>query len=1118
MSQQVTITISAKDGASQTFVAVGRSAETMASTAQRAGQTAADGIAKIDKQASLTQGSLGKLGKGFDIVTGAAAGLVGSAVVGFLSDSARAAAESEAVMARLETAVGNTGQAFSDLEPSINAALDGAEQLAFDGEDAADALSVLTSTTGDASQALDLLGLTMDIARGRGVDLATAAQAVGKAADGNVAALTRMGVAVADGATAQEALAAAQATFAGQSEAYAGTTQGAFDKLAVTFGNFQEQIGGMLGPMQTVIGLMPGLSSGFSAVAGALGGLQGAGGLSGLIGSLNPIALGFGAITVAVGLMAVAIFDANRAFDDMQTSLGNVQSAINGVNVTALQGALSDLAVAGDEAAYIKIDTGWFQNLADPVTEFNNALSTAIGTVNDTGASVDDFATVFGGLDKALHDQVVSLNDNTKALNDYQTVLNDTGPGAAAAKSQLDILNDAFASGVLGPQEYEKALGDLVTNLPLFDQAATEAAANVKTAQNALSTSIVGTRDEYDKLVVAANNQAATDAVLGERAKTARIEQEKQAEAARQLADTYRSQLVPGIDGAGAAFSNMAAPGEDVLDVLARLAGVMPNVNGQFAGLVDGLNDSASALDGVLGTFSQIDTLGQRSQSAVDIAQSVVGDPGVYAAVDDLLAAGRITLEEYNRAQADEVGIVANNMAIQGDLNAMRFNQISALAEATTGYAEYIGQLSQAPAAEQAVALAMMDTGTQAQIAAAYSATYSATLGEIPKDVATDIVASSAAADPVLFDVYEKLGLISQGANGEIIVNFPDQSQIALDKFTAAFGEGNVTKTADGLIEVTQSDGTTLVYDQFNNLVDKQVTASVNVDLNDPAGLLARGGGGAAANDINAAAMNLSDTAVTISVTADSSQFDNTLATARNTADAFEQAVFTADIAANAEQWDGTLAATTEAGAAFDAALYVADLAANAEQWDGTLTATNADGAAFDATTFIAELAGNREQWDGTLTATIGAGQDFDATVFAADLDADTRNFDAKIANLRGATLGTVYMEVEPKDANANIPGGFALGGTIRSESISGLAKIWPTAARGRTVLVGEAGPELAFLPYGAQVMPSTPSRSRMAADAQNGGMRFYGPVHIHAATPDIQREIQRQLATRSRA
>ena len=1100
MSQQVTITITAKDGSSQTFQAIGRAAQGMASTAQTAGQQAADGIAKIDKQASITEGNLGKLGKGFDVVKGAAAGLVGSAVVGFLSDSARAAADSEVIMGRLQIAVDNTGKAFSDLQPALDDAISGAEGLAFDGEDAAGALTILTNNTGDANKALDLLGLTMDIARGRGVDLATAAAAVGKAADGNVGALSRMGVAVAEGASAQQALASAQATFAGQAEGYASTTQGAFDRLTVTFGNFQESIGGMLGPAQTLIGILPGLTSGFGLVGSAVGGLSGAGGFAGMVAALNPAVLAIGALAVGIGVVTAAMISAQGTVREYNSAIADVTATAMELADPALAQGLAGWAISLEEAAsaYPLAAMGG-KDFGKAVTEYDKALADSMRTTADAGGSLGDFSTLVSGIDRDLHDNVGTVRDATEALADYRAIMADTSPAGNAARDTLALLNRELADGTIHLPEYNREVDRLANEfLPKWADAATNAGGKSRE----LASSIVGTRDEYDRLVTS------TD--------TATKAQQDAWEASDRLAESYRSQLVPQIQGAGEAFGNLAIPGEDVLDLLNRLGGSMPGINEQFAGLVDGLNNSALALDGVLGTFSQIDSLGDRAQSAVDIAQSVVGDPGVYATVDDLLANGRITLEEYNRAQADEVAIVSTVAGLQEDLNVLRFNQIGALQTATSGYATYISKLAEAPQAEQAVALAMMDTGIQAQVAAGYSATYSATLGEIPRDVATQIVADAAAADPVLFDVYEKLGLISQGADGTIIVNFPDQSQIALDKFSAAFGADAVTKTADGLIEVRQSDGTTLVYDQFNNLVDKQVTASVNVDLNDPAGLLARGGGGAAANDINAAAMNLESQAVTISVTADSSDFDNTLAAARESADTLAATTFTAEIAGDAQQWDSTLAATTEAGTVFGETLFVAELGGDAQQWTSTLDATTEAGTTFGETLFVAELGGDSAQWAATLGRAIDDGEAFGATTFLADLDADTRNFDARIAQLRGSTIGTVYMEVEPIDSNKNA--GMQLGGTVRSESVSSLARIWPTGQNGRTILVGEAGPELAFLPLGTQIMPSGASRSRMASDANSGGMRFYGPVHIHAATPDIAREIQRQLATRSRA
>ena len=70
MSTTATITITARDQASQAFQAIGKSAGGMSSSVQQSA-------------------------KGFDVLKGAMAGLASSAVIGFLGDSARAAAEAE---------------------------------------------------------------------------------------------------------------------------------------------------------------------------------------------------------------------------------------------------------------------------------------------------------------------------------------------------------------------------------------------------------------------------------------------------------------------------------------------------------------------------------------------------------------------------------------------------------------------------------------------------------------------------------------------------------------------------------------------------------------------------------------------------------------------------------------------------------------------------------------------------------------------------------------------------------------------------------------------------------------------------------------------------------------
>jgi hypothetical protein len=1103
MSTTATITITARDQASQAFQAIGKSAGGMSSSVQQSA-------------------------KGFGVLKGAMAGLASSAVIGFLGDAARAAAESEVSMARLQQAVENTGASFAELEPALNAAAAAATDMAFDDEDAADALATLTAFTGDANEALDLLQVTMDIARGRGVDLATAATAVGKAAEGNVGALTRMGVAVEEGATASEALAAAQATFAGQAEAYASTSAGAADRIAIAWGNLKEEIGGLAGPLTGIISLLPGLSAGFSAVGSALGALKGAGGFSGLLASINPVVLAMTGGAAAVGLLTAAFIKQREAIAEVSASFDTYESAIADVIDPGLSGLLEGLTLTRDEidnaissnSSFIDALRGTgdvFIDTNEATVNWNSALAQTIDRVQASGGELGTLALTAAELRSQFIESGRGIEEATAALNDYATVIGHTGPGQDQAAATLKALTSAFLTGKISTEQYGAALDAVANKLPYFDAQANKLAQTTQSLaidtyrynsalrDNATYSADAATaaqeladweqqraailqsvdNDRYNSQLRDSATYSADAARAAEEHAAALEQQRIDAEA---LAATFSSALIPAIQGVAGGFSALIVPGEDILDVLSRLGDTAPNVANGFADLVDNLNDSAGALDGVLGAFNQIDQLGNRSQNAEDIATGLVGDPGVYATVDDLLARGLITREQYNQLQADEVRISQANASVQEDLNLIRTGQIDDLADATVNYAAYIDQLSRASDEEQLHALYLMDSANQAKVAAAYSTAYAATLGEIPKDVATDIIANGAMADPVLAGILEDYGLIEQGADGTITVTFPDASEEAVNRFEAMFGDGNVAMTANGLVVVTDDAGNQMVYDQFGNLVDKTVKATIEVTLSHSSGLDSDTIGGIlAGRGISAEDAGVTSTSVAVIIESDITEFEKGLEEAAGLGEEFTENPYTAQLAADAEPWNDTL--ETAAG----------------------------EGKTWEETTFTSDLDGEPQPWNDVLAAAMTDGGTWENEVYITNLDGNRDMFDAVVDSIP-ETVGTRYIEIDGIDSNGDLSdtsGGRQLGGTVRSQDVSSVAKVYQTAANGRTVLVGEAGPELAFLPYGTQVMPSTPSRSRMAADGGNG-MRFYGPVHIHAASPDIAREIERQMTTRA--
>jgi len=1064
MSTDLTVRIQAEDGASKVFQAIGKSADGMARSAESAGQDAARGLQQVDKQAATTERSVGSLGKAFGPLKGAVAGLAGSALVGFLSDSARAAADAEAVMARLETAVGNTGESFADLEPAINAALDGAEQLAFDGEAAADALSTLTNFTGDASEALDLLGLTMDIARGRGVDLATAATAVGKAAEGNVGALTRMGVAVQEGATAQEALAAAQATFSGQAQTYADTTQGAFDKIAVSAGNLQEQIGGLLGPAATLIGILPGLSSGFSLVSGALGGLTGGAGASsvlttvagaagGATGPLLALAPAIAAVGVAAGAAAIPV----TAFVAAMYLTGDPnEKAAQTFGV--LTDGIEKFGLAADDKgteflAFVRDYVGGTINLRD-----------ANGKLTGEQKAANEILPDLVGLNEELFVALVSQIDPNKTLIEQWETLE---PIIAQTIGQQERWNRITLEYGIGLSDYSRAL---MQNQSAID-ANRQAAYRAMIVHGELRTGIVGTRSEYDEYTQSTG--LLTDA--------------QQA-----LVDTLNESLLPTLTEVPGAMQEIVHAGDDYLDIIDRMAS--GRVDG--LGLADDLNDAQQALSGTLGAMEQIAALNDPIEQAVDVVDELMAPLGETGALEawmqrsaDAITNGGTALGLYGDTLTDVSQVQAEYEAVLGGqvqlteaneragraVTEMLLAQVPLVGDQANALADYIEQLRAATPEEQQRAMYLMDSANAAKVAAAQATVYSASVGEIPTTVASDIILNAAQADPVLAGILEDMGYVEVGADGTITVTLPDSSQLALDKFEAMFGEGNV-REANGLIYVTDADGNTLVYDQFNNLVDKTVTATVNVQVggaDSDAVLGALAGRGLSAEDFGLA----SETNVAVSLTADDSEFQRILSESRSAAQAWSQERYEAQLAADAAAAEQAAADAAAAGdvyadGTYDASLTATDNASvtiDTPQDAATTYATGTYDASITATDNASAVIATPQSAAQAYVAEYGA--DINARDLASAIISDVA---AQLSGLDG-DRATVYVDVVQ---SGTIPG-LASGGMVLPDV--------PRAANGRVVMVGEAGPELAVLPYGTRVVPTGASRSRVNSMQQSG-------------------------------
>jgi hypothetical protein len=112
-----------------------------------------------------------------------------------------------------------------------------------------DALTQLTTTTGKAGKSLDLLQVTTDLARRKNLDLNQAAVLVGKAYNGNITSLARIGVMLPKHASGLQAIDALQKRVAGSAEAYGNSAAGTEAKFNNSLKALQVTIGTALLPV-----------------------------------------------------------------------------------------------------------------------------------------------------------------------------------------------------------------------------------------------------------------------------------------------------------------------------------------------------------------------------------------------------------------------------------------------------------------------------------------------------------------------------------------------------------------------------------------------------------------------------------------------------------------------------------------------------------------------------------------------------------------------------------------------------------------------------------------------------------------------------------------------------
>ena len=211
-------------------------------------------LASADNDVEGSSNKLGEFSKKAGLAFAAAAAAAGAYAIKLAVDGVKAAIEDEAAQVRLATALKNATGATDAMIKSVEQQI--LKQSLATGvadDKLRPALQRLSLSTNDVTKAQDLLTLALDISQATGKGLDAVANSLGKAYDGNTAALGKLGIGLSAAElktmTFTEVQGKLSDLFGGAAAANAETFAGRLQILKVTFDEAKESVGAKLLPI-----------------------------------------------------------------------------------------------------------------------------------------------------------------------------------------------------------------------------------------------------------------------------------------------------------------------------------------------------------------------------------------------------------------------------------------------------------------------------------------------------------------------------------------------------------------------------------------------------------------------------------------------------------------------------------------------------------------------------------------------------------------------------------------------------------------------------------------------------------------------------------------------------
>ena len=313
------------------------------------------GMDKADNATKSFSGQIGKYSKAMAKSFAVAGAAAGAYAIKIGIDGARAAVEDEASQKQLAEALKNTTNA-TDAQIASTEEYITKQQLAFGVADTKlrPALANLARATGDVGKAQQLTNLAMDIAAATGKDLETVSLTLSKAYNGNIGALTKLGIPLDDAIKKSGDFNLVQGEltrlFGGAAKANTETYAGQLAIVTERTNELKESIGVSLLPtMKTLLENVNMVAKGFSGDdpeglsnrARELAGNFSGNGANSLGGSLKAVADSF------AKLFKTITEDGDESTNTLQTFANALESVANGIN--AITRAYGKVVSLGDK-------------------------------------------------------------------------------------------------------------------------------------------------------------------------------------------------------------------------------------------------------------------------------------------------------------------------------------------------------------------------------------------------------------------------------------------------------------------------------------------------------------------------------------------------------------------------------------------------------------------------------------------------------------------------------------------------------------------------------------------------------------------------------------------------